>query len=145
MYNFELYNRWNEASMQLGLELISKDGGAIYMMDPISQEIVGKEGGAEQHFFFMLWTPLNKLGIVYRDLERRDWNHALHTLKDNHSDFHIEAAKYLCDDQSHYDWFPEINHKLQKDISVDDIVKCVLRIRDRDNHDKWQTFASLAS
>lgn len=145
MYNFQLYNNWCDAALKLGLELKSKTGGCIYMVDPATGIAIGKEGSAEQHFFFMLWTPLNKLDSVYRDLEHRDWQHALHTLKDNHSDFHIEAAKYHCDDQSHYDWFPEINGKLQKSITVDDIIKCVNRIRDTANHGRWQTFATLST
>jgi len=143
MYNFQLYNNWADAAMRLGLELKSKDGRAIYMEDPTTGTTIGKEGNGEQQFFFMLWTPLNKLGSVFNDLP--NWQMALHTLKDNHSDFHIEAAKYHCNDESHYAWFPEINLKRNSDITVDDIIKCVKRIRDFDNHAKWQTFASLAT
>jgi hypothetical protein len=139
MYNFQLYNNWCDAAMRLGLEIKSKSGGCIYMQDPVTETIIGKEGTGEQQFFFMLWTPLNKLGSVFNDLP--DWKDALDTLKDNHSDFHIEAAKMYCDDNSHYLWFPEFYN--QTDISVDDIMKCVKRIRDFDNHSKWQTFASL--
>ena len=141
MYSFQLYNNWCDAALKLGLELRSLNGGCIYMEDPATNATIGREGSAEQHFFFMLWTPLNKLQSVFNDLP--DWQMALHTLKDNHADFHIEAAKYDCDDESHYAWFPEINLKRQSDISVDDIIKCVERIRDFDNHDKWQTFASM--
>ena len=144
MFNFDLFHTWCEATFELGLEVYSKDGGCIYMKDPTTGATIGKEGDPEQHFFFMLWTPLNKLHLVYRDLENgKNWDHALHTLKDNISDFHIEAAKYHCRDQSHYNWFPEINYKASKDITVDDIIKCVERIRDFDNHDKWQTYASM--
>ena len=141
MYNFQLYKNWCDAALKLGLELRSKDGGCIYMEDPTTGATIGKEGTHDQHFFFMLWTPLNKLQSVFDDLP--NWQMALDTLRDNHSDFHIEAAKYECRDKSHYDWFPEINYKASKDITVDDIVKCVERIRDFDNHDKWQTFASM--
>ena len=143
MYNFQLYNNWCDAAMRLGLELRSQGGGAVYMHDPVKNVTIGKEGTGEQQFFFMLWTPLNKLGLVFNDLP--DWQMALDTLKDNHDDFHIEAAKYHCDDESHYAWFPEINLKRNSDITVDDIVACVKRIRDFDNHDKWQTYASLSS
>ena len=143
MYNFQLYNNWCDAALKLGLELRSQTGGCIYMVDPATGIAIGKEGSADQHFFFMLWTPLNKLHSVFDDLP--DWQRALHTLKDNHSDFHLEAAKYNCDDQSHYAWFPEINHKPQNTITVDDIVKCVERIRDTANHGRWQTFATLST
>jgi len=144
MYNFQLYNRWCDAALKLNLELRSKDGGCIYMHDPVKDVTIGKEYDAEHNFFWMLWTPLNKLGLVYRDLEKgKNWDYALHTLKDNHEDFHIEAAKYYCRDESHYAWFPEINYKPSNDITVDDIIKCVKRIRDRDKHDAYQSFASL--
>ena len=143
MYNFQLYKNWCDAALKLGLELYSQDGGCIYMKDPATGAIIGKEGDTDQRFFFMLWTPLNKLALSFR--EERDWRYNLDTLRDNHSDFHIEAAKYECRDESHYDWFPEINRKNSTDITVDDIVACVERIRDFDNHDKWQTFASLVS
>jgi len=141
MYNFALYNAWCDAAMKLGLELNSKDGGCIYMVDPQTDTTIGREGSGEHHFFWMLWTPLNKLGLVFNDLP--DWQMALNTLKDNHDDFHIEAAKYHCDDESHYAWFPEINYKPSADISVADIIKCVERIRNHDAHDKYQTMASL--
>jgi len=143
MYNFALYNAWCDAALKLGLELKSKSGGCIYMHDPVKDVTIGKEYDAEHNFFWMLWTPLNKLSSVFRDLESRDWQMALLTLKDNHSDFHIEAAKYHCNDESHYDWFPEINHKAQANITVDGIIKCVKRIRDFNNHDKHQTAATL--
>lgn len=141
MYNFALYNAWCDAALKLGLELKSKDGGVIYMEDPETQQTIGKEGFGEHQFFWMLWTPLNKLALSFDD--RKDWRSALDTLKDNHSDFHIEASKMYCDDESHYAWFPEINHKPQSDITVDDIIKCVKRIRDFNNHDKHQTVATL--
>lgn len=143
MYNFQLYNNWCDAALQLGLELKSKSGGCVYMVDPTTDTIIGQDGTHEQRFFWMLWTPLNKLGSVFNDLP--NWQMALHTLRDNHSDFHIEASKYECDDESHYDWFPEINRKTQADITTADIIKCVERIRDFDNHSKWQTFATLQS
>jgi hypothetical protein len=141
MYNFQLYNNWCDAAMRLELELRSADGSCIYMVDPVTDGIIGKEGTAEQQFFFMLWTPLNKLRHSFDD--RKDWRAALDTLKQNHSDFHIEAAKMYCDDKSHYQWFPEFYN--QHNISVDDIIKCVKRIRDVYNHSKWQTYASLKS
>jgi len=143
MYNFKLYKDWCDAALELDLELKSRSGGCIYMQDPATNTIIGREGNTEQRFFWMLWTPLNKLHTVYNDLP--DWQFALETLKDNHGDFHIEAAKCHSAAESHYAWFPEINHKLSKDITKSDIIACVKRIRDFDNHGKHQTIASLRS
>lgn len=143
LYNFNLYYAWRDAALELGLELKSKDGGCIYMVDPLTDTPIGKEGSADQHFFFMLWTPLNKLRLVFD--ERKDWQMALDTLKDNIDDFHIEASKYHCDDDSHYAWFPEINEKPSQDITKDDIIKCVNRIRNTQRHGVEQTLATLRS
>jgi hypothetical protein len=144
MYNFKLYQNWCDAALKLNLDIRSKDGGCLWMVDPKTDKAIGKSGTAEQQFFWMLWTPLNKLGCVFNDLEGKGgWNRALDTLKHNHDDFHIEASKYHCDDDSHYNWFPEINHKPQDQISVDDIVACVRRIQDVENHSREQLMATM--
>ena len=142
IYNFELYRNWCDAAVRLGLDLKSQDGGCIYMVDPASDTVIGREGDDKHHFFWILWTPLNKLRLSFDD--RKDWRAALDTLKDNHSDFHIEAAKSYCDDESHYAWFPEING-VNSTPTVDDICKCVERIRNHASHDQQQLMATLRS
>ena len=134
-YNWALYDAWCQAADELDIGLRSKDGGAVYMDLP--KEI-------DRNFFWILWTPLNtfyKMGI---DKNRnKDWQNYLDTLKDNESDFHIEASLYHADDDSHYAWFPEINHKPQEQITKDDIKKCVRRMLDKSKWPKQNLLASL--
>lgn len=134
-YNWALYDAWCQTAQELGIALRSKNGGAVYMDLP--KEI-------DKHFFWILWTPLNayhKMGIHKNN--DKHWQDYLWTLKDNECDFHIEASLYDADDESHYAWFPEINHKPQEQITKEDIKKCVLRMLDKSKWPKQNTLASL--
>jgi hypothetical protein len=142
LYNFDLYNKWADAAMKLDLEMYSQHGGAIYLKDPKTDTIVGKEGSYDQQFWFMLWTPLNKLPTTVDDLNEHNWRFALDTLKDNHEDFHIEADK-MYGGRSTASWFPEIKNCTVADITVDNIITCVKRIRNFDGHAKQQTLVTL--
>ena len=136
LYNFKLYENWCKAAEILGLELTDQknNGACIYMELPKH---------IQSQFFWMLWTPLNKMPGVVEDATQ-DWREAIEKgLRHNIDDFHIEASKYTATGESHYMWFPEINCKPQSDITVDDIVKCIKRMLDEPNYEREALMATL--
>ena len=128
IFNYKLYKAWCEAARECGLELYSKNGGAIRMVDPNTNRALGENRDNKHHFFWMLWTPLNKVPTVYRDMEH-SWQYALDTMCDNISDFHIEADKYYTKGTAREWRFDEIHGKPSDQITVQDIVTCVKRIQ----------------
>ncbi len=129
LYNFKLYKAWCTAARECGLELYSKSGGAIRMVDPDTKRPLGQNNNTKHHFFWMLWTPLNKLPDVYGDLEEHGWRFALDGMGNNISDFHIEANKYDTKGIAREWRFDEIHGKPSDQISAEDIVACVKRIQ----------------
>lgn len=134
-YNWQLWDNFVKASEVLGMELRSKDGGCVYIDVP--KDIHDK-------FYVMCWTPLNKLRGVMQDYKDDSilgtWQHRLKDLRSNHSDFHLEFGAKSCEHGSMY-WFPNLNNGSTP--SVDEIVKAVQMMCDRDNFDKYVTMALL--
>ena len=87
----------------------------------------------------MLWTPINKLKLIR---EEKSWEERLRDLRQNHADFHLEFCPKATD-TGNYSFFPEINHKRQKDITREDIRVCIERILDEANFDKHVLMARL--
>lgn len=134
-YNWQLWDNFEAAARELGLELRSKDGGCVYMDVP--KDIRDK-------FYIMCWTPLNKLhGVMkdYRKGSRLDtWQHRLKDLRQNHEDFHLEFGAQRSNDGSMY-WFP--NFGIGNTPSKDDIVKAVQIMMDRDRFEQYRMMALL--
>jgi len=131
MYNWQLYDNWCQAARDLDIELESETGGCIKMKLPKH---------IQDHFFWMLWTPLNTVDKINSD---RDWLHKMWTLRDNSSDFHIEASLKYSDYDNHYDWFPEIQRSITP--TVEDIRACVSRMLDQANWPKYDLASVLVS
>jgi len=130
MYNWKLYKDFCDAALELGIKLDSKDGGCIYLELP---------NDLNCRFWAMLWTPLNKL---YHIKEEKTWQQKLDTLKDNHSDFHLEFDTKSYDHGSYW-MFPEVNQKPGDQITKQDIKDCIERMLDMDNFEKHVVWAKL--
>ena len=131
-YNWELWDAFEGAAEDLGLELYSKSGGCVYMEVP--EDI-------RQKFYIMCWTPLNKLYDVVREYSedsRLDWKHRMRNLRQNHADFHLEFGAKNTSDGSMF-WFPGMFNKATKQ-QIIDAVKIMM---DRDNFEKYRLMAII--
>ena len=137
-YNWQLWANFESAAEELGFELVSQDGGCVYMQVP--EEIRKK-------FYVMCWTPLNKLSsFVVRSENRQPLDtfkikNLLNDLAQNHSDFHLEFGAKTTEDGGMY-WFPEL-HYFSKTPSKDDIVRAVRMMLDTENFEKHRLMARL--
>lgn len=135
-YNWQLWDNFVAAAQELELELVSKDGGCVYMDVP--KDIRDK-------FYVMCWTPLNKLRGVMKDHKEGSilgtWQHRLMDLRQNYEDFHLEFGAKWNEDGGTF-WFPHLGIGCPTP-SKDDIVKAVQMMLDRDNFDKYVTLALL--
>jgi hypothetical protein len=132
-YNWELWDAFEGAAEDLGLELHSKDGGCVYMEVP--EDI-------RQKFYVMCWTPLNKLQSVVKDYREDSilgtWQMRLRDLRQNHSDFHLEFGAKDYQNGSMF-WFPGMFNKATKQ-QIIDAVKIMM---DRDNFEKYRLMAII--
>ena len=135
-YNWELWDNFQAAAEELGLELKSKDGGCVYVDVP--KDISDK-------FYIMCWTPLNKLYDTVRDYDNGSilgtWPQRLKNLRQNSSDFHLEFGAKHYEDGSMY-WFPEFNIG-QPTPSKQQIVRAIKMMMDKNNFDKYVMLAKL--
>jgi hypothetical protein len=142
VYNWQLYDDWCQVAQDLKLGIASTDGHCLYLDLP--QDL-------NTRFWFMLWTPLNKLDGVCDKIQRRSlsnvytWDQRLSDLRNNHSDFHIEAC-VKDSDSGDYWFFPEVNkwctHSTDA-ISRTDIRVCIERMLDTEHYDQYVTAALL--
>jgi hypothetical protein len=136
-YNWTLWNNFVQAAEELDIELVSTDGGCVYMEVP--EDI-------RQKFYVMCWTPLNKLLHILRKSDRKnpmrhhDIKFLMDDFRQNHSDFHLEFGAKSCEHGSMF-WFP--NLAIGNTPSKDEIVSAVKIMLDRDNFDKYVTLALL--
>lgn len=131
VYNFQMYDDFCAAARDCGIEVhCPNDGSCLYLALP---------NNLNQKFWAMLWTPINKLKLIR---EEKSWEERLRDLRQNHADFHLEFCPKATD-TGNYSFFPEINHKRQKDITREDIRVCIERILDEANFDRHVLMARL--
>ena len=134
-YNWQLWDNFEAAAEELGLELRSKDGGCVYMAVP--EDI-------QKKFYVMCWTPLNKLRGVMKDYREGStldhWLNRLRDLRQNHSDFHLEFGAKTCEDGD-MSWFP--NFGIGNTPSKADIVRAVEMMMDKENFEKYRLMALM--
>lgn len=132
-YNWTLWDNFQAAAKELNLELRSQDGGCVYMEVPEP---------VRQKFYVMCWTPLNKLDLVTsgKGSVERAWLRKLDSLRQNHTDFHLEfGAKQYVDGSMH--WFP--NFGIGNTPSKDQIINAVKVMMDLDNFEKYKLMAII--
>lgn len=134
-YNWELWDNFVAAADKLDIELVSRDGGCVYMDVP---------DDIREKFYVMCWTPLNKLYSVVKDYPEdsilSSWQHRLKDLRSNHTDFHLEFGAKQASHGSMF-WFPNLAFGLTP--SRDDIVDAVNVMLDRDNFEKHSVMALM--
>jgi len=133
LYNWELYDAWCDAAREMGFELESQDGSAIYWTLPDS---------VQDEFWWILWTPMNAIRKMGSRADRlEDWRYSLNTLRDNEANFHIEAA-HKTQFENAYEWFPELNFS-NKPVTKDTIKKCAERMLNSENWSKEELLSKL--
>jgi len=134
-YNWILWDNFEAAAEELGLELRSQTGGCVYMEVPEN---------IRQKFYVMCWTPLNKLYNVVKDYPEDSilgtWQMRLKDLRQNHSDFHLEFGAKNYQDGS-MNWFPKLG--IGSTPSKDEIVNAVKIMMDVENFEKYKLMAVL--
>jgi len=131
VYNFQMYDDFCGAAEDCGIKVhCPNDGSCLYLDLP---------NNLNRRYWAMLWTPLNKLDLLK---DNRDWEDRLEDLRRNHADFHLEFCTKNTD-HGNYAFFPEINHKRQRDITRADIRACIERILDEANFQKYVLWARL--
>lgn len=134
-YNWQLWDNFEQAVQDLGLQLHSQDGGCVYVQVP---EVV------RRRFYVICWTPLNKLRGVMRDYEPGNilgrWDLRLRDLRQNHADFHLEFdAKDYCDGAG--DWFP--NLRIGSTPTRREILQALEIMLDVDHFEQYRTMVLL--
>jgi hypothetical protein len=142
IYRWHLLEAFEKAADKLNLKITSQTGSCLYLELP--HDLNNK-------FYFMLWTPLNKLDdrtdIEYYQKKYDEyslWSVRLNNLKQNQGDFHLEVGAKWSEDGDYW-WFPEINN-LQWSGEYDKItsellVEGIERMLDIDNFEVYKTWA----